>query len=114
MMHPSLRLCSAGRARQPLIHFVGKRQWPSTPEAPHAHPAAPPQVRDHFAEFLKKFKTSRNVSSSPAAGAAKSQGSRSDSVQTFSEFWQAPERLWKHDLEEWEVDIVATGGASRY
>jgi len=109
-MRPSLRLCSAARVRQPLIHFVGKRQWPTTPEAQHAHPAAPPELKQAFSDFLKKFQASA-VSSSPA-GSVKTSSSRKDGDQVFEEFWQAPARFWKHDLEDWEIELVSTGGAS--
>jgi len=107
IMHPTLRLCNAGRVRQPLIHFIGKRQWPTTPEAPHPHPAAPEQVKQSFSEFLKKFKAS-------ASSPAESSSGRKASGQVFEEFWQAPERFWKRELQEWEIELVATGGASRY
>ncbi|CCM03575.1 uncharacterized protein FIBRA_05711 [Fibroporia radiculosa] len=110
-MHPSLRLCSAGSVRQPLIHFLGKRQWPATPEAPHAHAFAPPELKQSFAEFVKKYKASgSSASSTSTASSSKSR----EGAQVFSEFWQAPERFWKHDLEEWEIELVETGGASRH
>ncbi|KAI0922112.1 hypothetical protein AcW1_004100 [Taiwanofungus camphoratus] len=109
-MHPSLRLCAAGTSgtfRRPLIHFIGKRQWPSTPKAPHPHPAAPADIKNAFSDFVKKLQ-----SSAPAEASSKSQGASKEDVQVFDEFWQAPERLWKHGLEDWEVELVMSGGAS--
>ncbi|KAF9817641.1 hypothetical protein IEO21_03297 [Rhodonia placenta] len=110
-MHPSLRLCTAGRARQPLIHFIGRRQWPSTPEAPHAHPAAPLEQKQSFSDFLKKFNASVSSSSTPSA-ASPSTSSRKEGAQVFQEFWQAPERFWKHDLKDWEIELVEVRSSS--
>ncbi|KAJ7050479.1 hypothetical protein C8F01DRAFT_1377562 [Mycena amicta] len=76
---------------QPLIKFLGKRSWPSTPTAPSGHPAAPP-------EFQKSF----------SASPAKTGGA-------LSEFWEAPVRFWRprnRDLEEAEIDAILSGGAS--
>ncbi|OBZ66638.1 hypothetical protein A0H81_13399 [Grifola frondosa] len=93
-MHPSLRLCNAAsKARTPLIRFVGKRQWPSTPEAPQAHPFAP-------------------ASASSALNPTPAKASAQADVPVYDEFWEAPERLWKHDLEEAEIEAILSGGAS--
>ncbi|KAF8216338.1 hypothetical protein K438DRAFT_1657513, partial [Mycena galopus ATCC 62051] len=84
---------------QPLIQFVGKRSWPSTQAAPHAHPAAPP-------EFQKRY------SDVAAPSSADSKGKTGSAV---SEFWLAPDRFWRprvRELEDSEIDAVLTGGAS--
>jgi len=99
-MHPSLRVLSL-QAHRPLIKFLGKRIYPSTPSAPHAHPAAPAEVKSRFSDFLKKLEASGESSSSSL-----------QSKTVLSEFWEAPERLWKQDLEEAEMDAVMSGGAS--
>ncbi|KAG5635318.1 hypothetical protein H0H81_011731 [Sphagnurus paluster] len=99
-MHPSLRVFSS-RAHQPLIRFLGKRTYPSTPSAPHAHPAAPAELKNHFADFVKKFEASGKSSSLSTL-----------STGALSEFWEAPERLWKQDIAEAEIEAILTGGAS--
>ncbi|KAI0773670.1 hypothetical protein C8Q74DRAFT_1265952 [Fomes fomentarius] len=103
-MHPSLRVANVHR---PLIRFLGKRQWPSKPEVQHPHPFAPSELKEHFADFVKKF---QNAASSGSAPAKKSSSSEHGLV--FEEFWQAPARLWKRDLADWEIDLVHSGGAS--
>ncbi|KAI0311597.1 hypothetical protein OF83DRAFT_744182, partial [Amylostereum chailletii] len=50
-MLPSLRLC-AEHGHKPLIRFLGKRSWPSTPSPQRPHPAAPQQFKDAFPDFL--------------------------------------------------------------
>ncbi|KAH9843643.1 uncharacterized protein C8Q71DRAFT_729423 [Rhodofomes roseus] len=115
-MHPSLRLCASAAPRQPLIHFAGKRQWKS--KAPRPHPLATPDLKSAFTDSLRKTQASVSESSvvdkgSSSAGPAQSQA-KGENAQVFGNFWEAPERYWKHDLEEWEVDLVATGGASRF
>ncbi|KAJ7909348.1 hypothetical protein B0H13DRAFT_639644 [Mycena leptocephala] len=95
-MRATLRVLATHRQ---LIHFIGKRSWPSTQATPHAHPAAPP-------EFQKRFS---DVATSPSAEAKGKSGS------TVSEYWQAPERFWRprvRELEESEIDAVLSGGAS--
>ncbi|KAI1788931.1 hypothetical protein LXA43DRAFT_893773 [Ganoderma leucocontextum] len=108
-MHPSLRVANA---RQPLIRFLGKRQWPTKPEEQHPHPFAPPELKQHFSDFLKKFQSTPAVASSVSASA--SSANKASGGQVFEEFWQAPARLWKHDLEEWEIELVQSGGATRH
>ncbi|RPD62130.1 hypothetical protein L226DRAFT_79447 [Lentinus tigrinus ALCF2SS1-7] len=103
-MLPTLRLANA---RKPLIRFIGKRQWPSKPEEQHPHPFAPPELKQHFADFLKKFQSSSATSSSSATA---KNGSATGPV--YEEFWQAPARYRKRELEEWEIDLVQSGGAS--
>ncbi|KAG6845841.1 hypothetical protein H0H87_002532 [Tephrocybe sp. NHM501043] len=99
-MHPSLRVLSS-RAHQPLIKFLGKRTYPTTPSPPQAHPAAPAELKSRFSEFIKKIEASGEKASTTLA---------SNSV--LSEFWQAPERLWRQDIEEAEIDAILSGGAS--
>ncbi|KII96074.1 hypothetical protein PLICRDRAFT_151203 [Plicaturopsis crispa FD-325 SS-3] len=102
-MFPSLRAC-AEHARKPLINFIGKRKWPSTPEPPHAHPAAPPELRKAFPDFLRKFEASASSGASPK----KSESGK----QAYSEFWEAPSRFWVKELDEAEIDAISSGGAS--
>ncbi|KAF5371976.1 hypothetical protein D9615_008044 [Tricholomella constricta] len=85
----------------PLIKFLGKRTYPSTPSAPHAHPAAPAELKNRFDDFVKKFEASRESSLS---------NSKSNGV--LKEFWDAPERLWRQDIEEVEINAILSGGAS--
>ncbi|OCH86037.1 hypothetical protein OBBRIDRAFT_838488 [Obba rivulosa] len=114
-MHPTLRVCSAaasGRAHKPLIHFLGKRQWPSTPEAPHPHPAAPPEFKERFSDFLNKFQASAETPQSQTSAPGSSKGGKD--VRVYNQFWEAPERLWKRELQDWEIELVMTGGASAH
>ncbi|KDQ65122.1 hypothetical protein JAAARDRAFT_28781 [Jaapia argillacea MUCL 33604] len=117
-MHPSIRLSASARVHKPLINFIGKRKWPSTPERPHAHPAAPAEFKASFTtNFLKKFEASASPASKPAAAASsgKSSGVNVSSVETYTEFWDAPSRYWNpkiRELEEREIDAISTGGAS--
>ncbi|KAJ7594817.1 hypothetical protein C8J56DRAFT_1161356 [Mycena floridula] len=90
-MRPTLRVFR----HSPLIKFIGKRSWPSAPEAPHGHPAAPPEYRNPF----------KGVKSS----------SKSLKSGTFSEFWDAPPRFWQPKtrwLEDAEIEAISSGGAS--
>lgn len=118
-MHPSLRLCASAAPRQPLIHFVGKRQWsallyrcmrvqhsliPTESEQPHPHPLAAPDLKSVFTESLMKLQASTPQAS--AAGSAPSQQAKGN-TQAYENFWDAPERYWKHDLNEWEVELVS-------
>ncbi|KAF5363684.1 hypothetical protein D9756_000917 [Leucocoprinus leucothites] len=107
-MFPSLRSCVA-RSHQPLIRFIGRRQWPSTTEAPHPHPAASAEFREHFADFLKKQlgRSSSSASRQEDAGDA----------TAFNYFWEAPSKFWNprvRELEESEMEAIMTGGASSY
>ncbi|KAI0076752.1 hypothetical protein K474DRAFT_1622435, partial [Panus rudis PR-1116 ss-1] len=135
-MHPSLRLCS-DKVRRPLIQFLGKRQWPSHPEPPHPHPFAPAELKQSFNEFIAKFQSSRSSNASlgsTSAQSAQSGDKKGANVQVFRDFWEAPERLWRHDLADAEVELIQasvpmhppcdglpdrflvhkTGGASRF
>ncbi|KAF4588129.1 hypothetical protein AB1N83_005029 [Pleurotus pulmonarius] len=94
-------------AHQPLIKFIGRRHWPSTPEIPHFHPAAPADLRDKSAIISKAVSQSASPSSS-------SKPSSSDK-QVYSEFWEAPERFWKPRVRyvpDFEIDAILSGGAS--
>ncbi|KAH8115771.1 hypothetical protein DFH11DRAFT_1587026 [Phellopilus nigrolimitatus] len=111
-MRPTLRLCSP-RVHTPLIHFLGKRQWPTKPEPPHAHPAGPQDYKAHFADFLKKFELSGSRSSSSAATVEAADVDVDHAA--YQEFWQAPARLWNprvRKLSDEEVEAVLSGGAS--
>ncbi|THU82887.1 hypothetical protein K435DRAFT_439500 [Dendrothele bispora CBS 962.96] len=95
-MHPTVRVLSA-RVHNPLIRFLGKRSWPSTPETPHSHPFVPAELRErNFADFAKEIKSS---------GSSKQSGSKN----VFNEFWEAPQHLWNpriHELEEAEIEAI--------
>ncbi|KAI0643602.1 hypothetical protein C8Q79DRAFT_975737 [Trametes meyenii] len=105
-MLPTLRLANA---HKPLIRFLGKRQWPAKPETQHPHPFAPPEAKQHFADFLKKFQSSSSAAPASTTSAPSKNGASS---QAFQEFWQAPPRLWKRELQDWEIELVQSGGAS--
>ncbi|KAI0829247.1 hypothetical protein BC628DRAFT_1417009 [Trametes gibbosa] len=104
-MLPSLRLANA---HKPLIRFIGKRQWPTKPEVQHPHPFAPPELKQHFADFLKRFESSPSKSNSSTMSSSK--GGATGAV--YQEFWEAPSRLWKRELQDWEIELVQSGGAS--
>ncbi|KAI0786521.1 hypothetical protein C8Q75DRAFT_808492 [Abortiporus biennis] len=109
-MFPSvIRLNTTAAARKPLIHFIGKRQWPSQPEAPHPHPFAPAELKQAFSDFVAKFKAS---GSQAAASKPSSSTKAGENVQVYDEFWKAPERLWKQEISEAEVEAILSGGAS--
>jgi len=112
-MRPSLRLLDS-RVHKPLIHFVGRRQWPSHPETPHPHPFAPSELKERFSDFLKKFQSSSSFSpaASGDAGAASSTGSSGGNVQVYEEFWKAPARLLESHIDEAEMEAIESGGAS--
>ncbi|KAK7689894.1 hypothetical protein QCA50_006533 [Cerrena zonata] len=111
-MYPSLRRS----IHKPLIRFIGRRQWPSHPEPQHPHPFAPVELKQSFSDFISKFQSTSSQSHSAASTPSPSVSiSKSGAnVQVFQEFWQAPERLWRHDLEDHEVELAMTGGASKY
>ncbi|KAF8887595.1 hypothetical protein BD779DRAFT_1440831 [Infundibulicybe gibba] len=93
-MHPSIRVLSSS-TRQPLIKFLGKRTWPSTPESPHPHPAAPVELKKTFSDFVKKVETPTAAPSSQKAA--------------HHEYWEAPERFWNpkvREIEEQEIEAI--------
>jgi len=101
-MHPSIRLVAAHR---PLIRFLGKRSWPSTPDVQHAHPVAPEELKKSFGGFLKKFQ-----SSVKAGGNGSSSG-----AYVYQEYWEAPSKYWNSrvkTISEEEIDAVLSGGAT--
>jgi len=109
-MHPTLRVCAgAARVHKPLIHFIGKRTWPSKPEPPHAHPAGPADYKKAFSDFVKKFQSSASAFKSSSSGRTEAKPG------VFTEFWEAPSRIWSpriRALSEAEIEAIATGGAS--
>ncbi|KAF8803870.1 hypothetical protein BYT27DRAFT_7109315 [Phlegmacium glaucopus] len=110
-MHPSVRYFSA-RAHQPLIRFLGKRTYPSSPEVPHAHPAAPLELKQKFSEFVNKI-----ISSNPQGSQTKTSTSSQINISHYHDFWEAPSRFWKprvRQLEDKEMDAIMSGGASSY
>jgi len=101
-MHPTARLTAVHR---PLIRFLGKRSWPSTPNTQHAHPAAPEELKRSFADFLKKFQSPVRMDGS---------GSGS-SMHIYREYWEAPSKYWNNrvkTISEEEIDAVLSGGAT--
>ncbi|GLB33327.1 putative ribosomal protein S36, mitochondrial [Lyophyllum shimeji] len=115
-MHPSLRVLSS-RPHQPLIKFLGKRIYPSTLSKPHPHPQAPPEVVNRFSDFVAKSQATEAPHAHPQAPAevksnfpAKKHGPTG--TTSMSEFWLAPERLWKQDIEEAEIEAITSGGAT--
>ncbi|KIM27205.1 hypothetical protein M408DRAFT_170832 [Serendipita vermifera MAFF 305830] len=123
------RSAAAATQRKPLIHFIGKRTTPVHAEKHHPHPASPPDIRDAFARIFAKLEeaqggqgagASQSAAGQRSAGGgtgasgegagAKSSGATSS--VTYSQFWQAPERLWKGvPLEAAEMEKVMMGGA---
>uniref|UniRef100_A0A8H7XX64 Uncharacterized protein n=1 Tax=Psilocybe cubensis TaxID=181762 RepID=A0A8H7XX64_PSICU len=100
-MYPTLR-CSSARAHTPLIKFLGKRTYPSTPDAPHPHPAAPAELRQRIADFIAKHNSPQ-----PTA----------PSTNIYNDFWEAPSRFWKpriRQIEEDEMNAIMSGGASSH
>lgn len=92
-------------AHRPLIRFLGKRSWPSTPDVQHAHPAAPEELRKSFGEFLKKFQSPMD-----AGGNGSITGRHA-----YQEYWEAPSKYWNGRLKtvsEEEIDAVLSGGAT--
>ncbi|KAI0029675.1 hypothetical protein K488DRAFT_88492 [Vararia minispora EC-137] len=106
-MHPTRRAFE--HVHKPLIRFLGRRQWPSSPAPQHPHPAAPKEFADAFSEFLRKFNSSLS--------APKKMPTSSSIEGRVYEFWEAPERLFRprsRILEEWEIEAIESGGASMY
>lgn len=95
-----------------LIHFlvsVCSRALAGT-SAPHAHPAAPAELKAQFSDFVKKFEAS---TSSPTTNPVQSRDKGA-----FPEFWEAPERFWRprtRTIEDFEIDAiqVSLGHCSR-
>jgi small subunit ribosomal protein YMR-31 len=105
-MHTSLRVLNA---RKPLIHFIGKRSWPSEAGSQSPHPAAPSELQKSFSDFVKKFEASSSLSSHSG------EGKKGGSKAAFGEFWEAPARFWRpriRELEDAEIDAISSGGAS--
>ncbi|KAF8131134.1 hypothetical protein EV363DRAFT_1450247 [Boletus edulis] len=92
MPHPVL----SARAHKPLISFIGKRIWPSSLAPAHPHPAAPPECRKTFSQ---QTPNTAGITEQPS----------------FRDFWDAPARLWRpkhHELQEFEIEAIQSGGAS--
>jgi len=101
-MHPTARLAVAHR---PLIRFLGKRSWPSTPDKQRAHPAAPEELKRSFADFLKKFQSRARMNGSGS----------SPSMHVYQEYWEAPSKYWASrvkTISEEEIGAVLSGGAT--
>lgn len=97
-------LCSLGLVSLPYPALVES-------EEQHPHPFAPPELKQSFGDFVKKFQSSSSSTSpsspspSPSAGAPpKKKAGASGPV--YEEFWHAPQRLWQRDLADWEIALV--------
>ncbi|KAF8628162.1 hypothetical protein AX17_006032 [Amanita inopinata Kibby_2008] len=74
---------------------------------PHAHPAAPTELKGRFAGLVESIKT---VQSSQLL---KSNAGVTGAV--FEDFWEAPQKLWHpklRNLGDVEIAAVMSGGAS--
>ncbi|PSR72898.1 hypothetical protein PHLCEN_2v11265 [Hermanssonia centrifuga] len=112
-MHPTVRLATAAtpRVHKPLIHFVGKRVWPTTPrpvapEPQHPHPAAPADYKEHFSDFVAKFKSSGSSLQNTSPSSAPAKSGAKESVKVFDDFWQVPARLRSPELSEAEMEAI--------
>ncbi|KAH6915464.1 hypothetical protein BKA70DRAFT_577379 [Coprinopsis sp. MPI-PUGE-AT-0042] len=106
-MKVSVRLLS--QFRKPSIHFIGKRSHPSTKQAAHPHPYAPPEHQRVFS--AEGSSSSPSASTSPASGGSKNV----ENVSTYTNFWEAPSRFWQPrslQLQDREMDAIMSGGAS--
>ncbi|TDL29010.1 hypothetical protein BD410DRAFT_368 [Rickenella mellea] len=110
-MHVTLRLLSE-RVHKPLINFLGKRKWPTQVEAPHPHPAGSQEYKKSFADFVKRYESSGSSKASSPAPSPPPSTNHTAQSGAFSEFWQAPERLWKRRFDDTEIDAILSGGAS--
>jgi small subunit ribosomal protein YMR-31 len=114
-MHPTTRLLAA-RVHQPLIRF-GRRSQPSgkfitsmrtgfslcMPVArAHAHPFAPPKSRESFDDFVRSQSTQLAVDSSTSPDVVPPD----ERKKVYHDFWEAPERYWKHELEDYEIHAI--------
>ncbi len=73
------------------------------PEPPHAHPAGPADYKKAFSEFVKKFQSSASAFTS-------SSGKTEAKPGVFTEFWEAPSRIWSprvRALSEAEIEAIA-------
>lgn len=80
----------------------------AAPEPQHPHPFAPADLQKSFQDFLSKFKASSSASSSGTSQSTSSGGSskHGENEQVFNDFWQAPEKLWKPQLSEAEIEAI--------
>jgi hypothetical protein len=81
------------------------------PGAQNAHPAAPAELKQSFAEFLKRSRNSQTqtASTAPAVQNSNSRDANEENGLVYQEFWEAPARYWKprvHELSEDEIDAV--------
>ncbi|TFK22186.1 hypothetical protein FA15DRAFT_622841 [Coprinopsis marcescibilis] len=102
-MKATLRFCS--QFRKPSIHFIGKRQIPSTRDIPHPHPAAPPEYQRVF--------TAQDAStqSTPSTPVSK----EGTTAAAYVHFWEAPSHIWRprvSQLSDKEMDSIMSGGAT--
>jgi len=83
---------------------------------PHAHALAPPEYQgDGFQAFLKKLTASwGSASSSSPAALSGGEGTSHGDGKVFKHFWDVPQysRLRLPDLEEVDMEVVMSGGAS--
>ncbi|KZT40693.1 hypothetical protein SISSUDRAFT_1060045 [Sistotremastrum suecicum HHB10207 ss-3] len=96
-MKASLQILSE-RAHRPLIHFLGKRRIPQVAHIAAPHPAGPLEYKEHFDDFLKKFR---------AEGPKPVELSKSSNVKVYQEFWELPSKyLVGRDLAQWEIEAI--------
>jgi len=87
-----------------LIRFIGKRIYPSSPDVPHAHAAAPLELQQ---QFLNKMNSSNPQGIQTKASAKYT--SSSVNISHYHDFWEAPSRFWKprvRRLEDQEMDAI--------
>ncbi|KAJ9120883.1 hypothetical protein QFC22_002818 [Naganishia vaughanmartiniae] len=118
-------LLRAAHARQPMIHFLGKRSnADKTPHTPRPHPQAPKEIAESFQSFLSKLQSSSSGTSTSKPQSVQSTSSSSSSggkdvskgsgkPVDYEVFYEAPSRLWKtKPLEEFEMEAIMSGGAT--
>lgn len=55
---------------------------------------------------MQKFKSSSSSSPASSASAGQSASKSSGNGTVYQDFWQAPPRLWKRELQDWEIELV--------
>jgi small subunit ribosomal protein YMR-31 len=79
----------------------------TAPEQPHAHPAAPQNIKDAFPGFLKKF----NASESGTSGGG---SSKKEAATLYNEFWEAPSRYWVKNMSEDEMEAITVSAYPQF
>ena len=55
---------------------------------------------------MQKFQSAPGASASASPSAAGVKKSGAGNGPAFEDFWQAPSRYWKRELDDWEIDLV--------